>query len=241
MTAARKLAAPEVEYPDSDGKPMAESDLHRKLMTDLIERLTARYAGEPNTYVSGNLLVYFERGNPYRVLAPDGFVAFDVPNRLRRTFKTWEEGKFPDVVFEITSKTTEREDMSHKFDIYQNEWRVKEYFLFDPFEEYLEPSLLGYRRGRGELKIIKPSRGRLTSKLLGITLERDGTRLLLRDVATGQELLLPDAKRARAAERRAKQALTEAEHEKQARLRAEAEVARLKAELAALRRQAPPA
>ena len=103
-------AAREIEYPESDGKPMAETDVHRKVMTDLIDRLIARYAHRDDMYVSGNLLVYYFEGKPEKCLAPDCFVVFGVPAGDRRTYKTWEEGKFPDVVFEITSKKTKKEE-----------------------------------------------------------------------------------------------------------------------------------
>src|SRR5438045_3668583 len=41
-------------YPSSDGKPMAETELHRDLMIYSIEALKVRYAEDPNTQVSGN-------------------------------------------------------------------------------------------------------------------------------------------------------------------------------------------
>jgi Uma2 family endonuclease len=211
-----KTRVSEVEYPSSDGMPMAETDLHRILMVDLIARLQERYAGRKDVYVSGTLFVYYEEGKPHKVLAPDCFVVFGVPPGLRDTFKTWEEGAFPAVVFEFTSKTTQREDMFNKFTTYQDVWGVKEYFLFDPYEEYLQPSLLGYRLTRGKLKQIRSARGGIASQVLGVTLTRDGNRLVLRDTSTGKELLTPDA------------------------AKAEAEIARLKAELDALRRRQPP-
>jgi hypothetical protein len=148
---------------------------------------------------------------------------FGVPNRRRRSYKTWVEGRFPDVVFEFTSASTQEQDLGDKFDIYQDVWRVKEYFLFDPLDEYLDPPLLGYRMSRGELRPIRPAKGAVSSKVLGVTLSRDGTRLVLRDTATGAELLTPEEQRVAV--------------ERAAREQAEAEGARLKAEIAALRRK----
>jgi Uma2 family endonuclease len=208
MTAVRKPIA-EIVYPETDGMPMAESDLHRDIMVDLINRLKERYAKRKNVYVTGNLLVYYEEGQWGVSLAPDCMVVFGVPNHHRRIYKTWEEGAFPSVVFEITSKTTQREDMLTKLRIYERIWKVKEVFLFDPTRDYLEPSLLGYRLSHGEYVRFKPTSGRLVSRELGITLERDGQRLILRDSKSGNELLLP----------------------------AEAEAARLRAELAKLKKK----
>jgi uncharacterized small protein (DUF1192 family) len=143
-----------------------------------------------------------------------------VPNRTRRSYRVWREGRYPDVVFEFTSARTQDQDLGDKFDTYRDAWKVKEYFLFDPFEEYLDPPLLGYRLVRGEFQPIKPVKGTLTSKTLGVTLSRDGARLILRDAATGAEVLTAAEQRAAALE---------------------AENARLKAELAALRKQKPSA
>lgn len=189
--------AAEVEYPESDGKPMAETDRHRKLMIDVIDRLTAWYADDPTVYVTGNLFVYYVEGNPRQALAPDCFVAFGVGNHDRDTYKTWEEGRFPSVVIELTSRTTMRDDLETKFATYQDVWRVSEYFLFDPFDEYLDPPLLGYRRRGDELKPIRPTKAGLTSKTMGITFRREGPRLILSDAATGEVLPTKDEQIAR--------------------------------------------
>ena len=37
----------EIEYPTSDGKPMAETDFHRKIMVDQIETLDHHFAADP--------------------------------------------------------------------------------------------------------------------------------------------------------------------------------------------------
>ncbi len=260
---ATRTARP-IEYPSSDGKPMAESDLHRQLLFAVVPRLDDYFRDRADVYVSGNLLVYYVEGDPRRVLAPDCFVAFGIPKGNRETFRTWAEGTFPAAVIEFTSKTTARDDQRTKFEIYRDIWRVKEYFLFDPREEYLEPSLQGFRRRGSELRPIRPSGGVLTSKTLGITLERDGEDLLLRDAETGRVLLTADEratleergrtdlerKRAERERQRAEQEKHRAEQEKQraeqekhradgeasSRMTAEAEVARLRAELDTLRK-----
>ena len=68
-----------VAYPTSDGKPMAETDDHRYLLVDLIETQKIHFESVPNVYVSGNLLMYYVRGNPRKHISPDVFVVFDVP------------------------------------------------------------------------------------------------------------------------------------------------------------------
>src|SRR5262245_26150699 len=86
----------EVDYPTSDGKPMAETDLHRRRMADSIDSLDDYFANEPQVYVSGNLLLYYERGNRRKHVSPDVFVVRGVPKLpLRDHYLLWEEGKGP--------------------------------------------------------------------------------------------------------------------------------------------------
>jgi len=71
-------AAPTLVYSESDGEPMAETDLHRKLMMDFIHMLEDHFSDAKDVYVSGNLLMYHEKGNIYKSVAPDVFVVFGV-------------------------------------------------------------------------------------------------------------------------------------------------------------------
>src|SRR5579859_2011180 len=144
-----------IEYPTSDGKPMAETDFHRDLMVDEIETLKLHYADQPEVYVSGNLLIFYEEGNRRKHISPDVFVVRGVGMRRRLYYLLWEEKKSPEVIFEITSKTTRREDLGKKRTLYRDVLKVKEYFLFDPFEEYLDPSMQGYRLRGGEYHPIR--------------------------------------------------------------------------------------
>ncbi len=179
----RKLSSNHL-YPTSDGRPMAETDYHRELMFDLIHSLQARYAADPSVYVSGNLLVFYRPNDRRRHLSPDCFVVFGVPKGERLNYLTWEEGKGPDVVFELTSKTTRREDISTKFAQYRDVLKVKEYFLFDPFADYLTPSMQGFRLRAGEYQPIRMKGGRIPSRLLGLHLERAEHTLRLWDPNT---------------------------------------------------------
>ena len=134
----------EPEYPSSDGKPMAESDLHRQRMVDLIEALKCHYQGQ-EVYVSGNLLLYYERGNPKACLSPDVLVTLDRPSHPREIYKLWEEGKAPELVIEVTSKSTRKKDTHHKKALYEM-LGVQEYLLFDPRGDYLDSRFQVYRR-----------------------------------------------------------------------------------------------
>jgi len=115
----------QVNYPESDGKPMGETDDHRQEMVRHIEVLGDFYQGQ-NVYVSGNLLVYYVPGNPRKYVVPDAFVAKGISPRARRVYKIWLEGKAPDVVIETTSRKTRRKDTVQKPELYAH-LGVKEY------------------------------------------------------------------------------------------------------------------
>lgn len=188
---AHRTALKRNDYPTSDGRPMAETDWHRDLMVRLIETLKHYYAAQERVYVSGNLLLFYEPGDRRRHVSPDVFVVKDVPKHDRPNYLTWEEGKGPDVVIELTSSSTRGEDLETKFRLYQSTLRVPEYFLFDPLGDYLDPPLRGYRLRRGRYAAIRPVEGRLPSQALGLHLERHGRDLRLYDRATEEWLPNP--------------------------------------------------
>lgn len=227
-------------YPTSDGKPMAETDRHRQIMLDLIEQLKRHFADDPDTYVSGNLLLFYDPKDKRKHLSPDCMVIFGVPDEERINYLTWEEGKGPDVVFEITSSSTRREDTRKKMEKYRDTLKVREYFLFDPYEDYLDPPMQGYRLRAGQYVTIRPQADRLPSQLLGLHLERDGANLRLwnpdtgawlrtnLEIAEAEELLRREADTAR---READTARREADEARARADAAEAELAKLRARL----------
>jgi Uma2 family endonuclease len=221
------LVTPEVFYPDSDGKPMGETPLHVLNFRWLVELLDAWFAQAKRVFVAGNMFVYYEQGRPRRHVSPDVFVVRGIPKIVdpqRRRYLLWEN-KAIDFVIELTSDSTRTEDTDHKMSIYRDIIGVKEYFLFDPYEEHLHPPLQGYRLSRGVYVPIRQVDGRLPSKVTGLHLEAAGELLRLYDPATQAWLLTPPEER---------EARLEAE---QVIARAEDENERLRREIAALRRQ----
>ena len=225
----RPREADEIEYPASDGEPMAETGFHVTLIAFVLSMLRAFFRQQADVYVGSNMFVYYEEGDNNRKFAPDVFAAFGVPGHERRSWFTWKEGKGPDVIFEFTSKGTQEEDQFTKKGLY--EWLgVKEYFLFDPLDEYLKPRLQGFRLVDGVYHPLSLVNGQLQSELLGLTLGADGNMLTLTNTKTGERLLPPpELLEAYQAEVEARRAETEA------RRKAEAEVERLRAELEKLR------
>ncbi len=194
-------APPEIDYPESDGKPMGETELHRNWTIRILDILRQRYRGQA-VYVASDLLLYYEEGSPTKFVVPDCFVVRNCATHLRRTFQTWKEERVPDAVIEVTSRSTSRTDTVDKPIIYEM-MGVQEYFLFDPTSDYLESSLQGYRLIDGQFREIPPIDGRLRCLTLGVDLSVHDQALQIIDCETGVVQL------------------TEAEFEQSARLQAE--------------------
>ncbi|MFN6564562.1 MAG: Uma2 family endonuclease [Nostoc sp. ChiSLP01] len=183
-----------IEYPDEDGKPMAEGDLQRKCLVYATTVLDIYFQNRLNVYVAGNLFIYYEKGNPESVVAPDVFVVFGVEKRDRGSYKTWEENdKIPDFVLEITSKTTRSKDQGAKKGIYAF-LGVHEYFQYDPTGDYLNPQLQGLHLVEGNYfpvatNTLPDGTVSLPSQVLGLELRLEGGKLRFYNPATGQTLL----------------------------------------------------
>jgi len=174
-TRLRPPAQPSIiRYPDSDGEPMAESDLQYRCITDIRFGLEQFYRENSQVYVGADLLIYYVEGDPGKSVAPDVFVALGVPRGLRHNYLIWEEGKPPDVAFEFASPGTWRGDLGWKRGLYLG-LGVQEYFLFDPSGEYFQPMLQGYSLAGDAYKplaLLETQRGErgLFSQVMGLEL-----------------------------------------------------------------------
>lgn len=180
-------------YPEGDGEPMAETDVHRKqLSTLLVDPLIEHFRDDPEIYVSGNLFLYYHEGDPRKSTAPDVFVVKGVSDHERRTYKLWEEGVAPCFIIEVTSTGTRRNDWREKRFLFED-LGVAEYFLFDPYGEYMQPSLQGFRLVDGfyrqlEPKILPTGELEFYSNELQLILRTVGHSLRLYNPDTGEVL-----------------------------------------------------
>ena len=204
---------------------MAESDFQFEPLSYAVESLKIRFQDRSDVYVAGNIFFYYEEGEPTEVVAPDVLVVIGAEKRKRRTYKLWEEPKAPDFVLEITSSTTRSKDQGTKKGLYQF-LGVTEYFCYDPTGDYLKPPLMGFRLEGGLYVPIPPKEQSeslviVPSQTLGLDLRAEGREFRFVDPQTGRAL----------------QNLAESEYElaesEAARLRAEARVRELEAQLAA--------
>ncbi|MBI1988053.1 MAG: Uma2 family endonuclease [Nitrospinae bacterium] len=239
---------PIIDYPDSDGEPMADNDPQYRCITDTRFALEQYYHDDFRVYVGADLLIYYVEGDPTKSVAPDVLVSLGVPKRNRRSYRLWEEGKPPDVVYEFASERSWRGDLGWKRGLYEG-LGIREYFLFDPTGEYFSPVLRGYRLEEEvyqRLPLMESPSGEisLVSEVLGLELwvKTDGEEgmpwvLRLYDPKTGKWLPTPaeEAEARRTAEARAAEAEARAAEEAQARHAAEARATALAVELDRLR------
>ena len=182
-----------IDYPTSDGKRLAENDPQLHAIHYAFGALLLYYREHAGVYVSADLLIYYEEGNPRASVAPDVFVVFGVEDRMRRNYKVWEEGKGPDFVLEVASPNTWREDVGPKRTVYAR-LGVKEYFLYDPTGEHYSPRLQGYRLVDGTYERLKAVESidrtlAIRSEVLGLEMWARGDRMRFRDPSTGENLL----------------------------------------------------
>ena len=167
-------AAPTLVYPESDGEPMAETGKHVRNLLDMIEMIDRLFRDVPDVHVCGNMFLYYEEGNPRKVISPDVFMVRGVGKKELRTYKTWEQQPYLDLVIEFASPSTFTRDFAEKKTIYEQILRVKEYYIYDPYHE-IQPSFVGFRLVEGSYEEIEFVEGRLPSETLGLELgERDG-------------------------------------------------------------------
>ena len=219
-------------YPESDGQPMGETQFHILAIMHLYEALDYFFRNHADVYVAVDMFMYYEQGNPSACKAPDVFVAKGVQGKhSRRSFRIWEEGVAPTVIFEVTSDKSRYEDQEAKPRVYAA-LGVSEYFVFDPDSNHRNPTLEGFRLDGGVYQPLPlDEAGRLKSQELGLALESERPLLRLIDLRTGRRIMTysekadeADAERARA---NIELARANAEFARTAEL--EAELARLRA------------
>ncbi len=212
--------ADEIVYPDSDGRPVAESDFQLTPLIYALDALKAYFQSREDVYVAGDMFLYYEEGNPKAAVAPDVFVVLGAPKGDRHSYKLWQEPKAPDFVLEITSKSTRSEDQGVKRGVYAF-LGVREYWQYDPTSDYLKPPLKGLRlvgENYESLPAGIAEGGELSihSEVLNLDIRLEKGSLRFYDPATGRKLL--SYQEIEQARQQAEQARQQAE---QARLQAE--------------------
>ncbi len=123
---------PQIDYPDSDGKPMADNTQQFRWIVLLKENLELLFADNAQVFVAGDLLWYPVEGSPEISVAPDVLVVFERPKGERGSYKQWQENNIaPQIVFEILSPGNRLKEMTKKLQFYER-YGVEEYYIYDP-------------------------------------------------------------------------------------------------------------
>jgi len=165
-TTTRLTAHEEMEYPESDGEPMAENTEQYDWITLIEEGFDDVFRDDPNVFVAADLFWYPVKGNNKIRRAPDVMVAIGRPKGRRGAYLQWREaGLAPQVVFEILSPSNRGEELALKFQFYET-YGVEEYYIYDPDFYTLE----GWLRADDTLRKVPEMNG-WASPRLGVRFE----------------------------------------------------------------------
>lgn len=201
-------------------EPEMESSLHYAQLALLVAVLEWWWRDRRDFFIGANLSVYFSteylKNRDFR--GPDFFVVKGVDHHPRKSWVVWEEGgKYPDLIIELLSDSTEDIDREIKLELYQNRFRTPEYFWFSPYT--LE--FAGWKLVDGKYQKIEPNeKGWLWSAVLELYLgvEDDALSYFTREgekVASPQEDAFHEMRRAEQERQRAEQERRRADQEKQ--------------------------
>jgi len=156
-------AANGIIYPHSDGKPLGESEPHLQCIRWLLDAVEDVLRGRNEVSIHGDMLWYWREGHPRENRAPDVMVLFGVPmDPTRLSYKGWEHrGIVPAVIIETASAEQEGQLLGEMRDDYER-LGVREYFVFDWSDHYLEQPLYGFRLHGRRYRAIRPSGRRPT-------------------------------------------------------------------------------
>lgn len=215
---------------------MPEGDRHFQAKTRALDTLRGYFARQRRRiYLAAELPIYYPAEPRF---APDLLAVLDVENHPRDKWVVGAEGKGLDWVLEVHVGGDRKKDAEHNVARYSR-LGIPEYFVYDRARNQLLAHRLS-APGAATYSPILPQRGRYESRVLGLEIEvtRDrlrffaGTAMLLEsdELIARLEQLLEDV------QQRAEEEARHREEETRRREEAEVEVARLREELARLKK-----
>ncbi|KJH71405.1 Uma2 family endonuclease [Aliterella atlantica] len=160
MSLAKDLVpTDDIIFPPGDlysDEPPVETDLHLRQIILLLQCLDWWWRSRDDYFATGNLTIYYSprqlKSEDFR--GPDFFVVLGTERKTRKSWVVWQEdGKYPNIIVELLSKSTAATDRSLKKQIYQDTFRTPDYFWFDP--DSLE--FAGFRLVGGQYQPIQPN------------------------------------------------------------------------------------
>ncbi len=245
--------ATEKPWYDLIGEPEPPEDGMQQYRTirDISSVLGQIFDDREDVLVTGGSFIVYNDASPGSIVAPDCYIAFGVDARLlertKRSYRISEWGKPPDVVIEVASESTAKNDLDGKRRLYE-QIGIPEYWRFDGLGgEFYGSPIIGERLLDGKYQpcsVHTSEDGNVWhhSELLGLDFcwqeAADGYgRLRVQDADTGEWLnFLDEEREARLSAEKAREVAEDArEAAEDARLAAEARAAELEAELRRLR------
>ena len=229
-----------------DPEPVEDAMQQIPTINRILPMIEGHFKNRPDVLVTGEAYLCWDSSNMNAKLTPDCMVALDINPEdveLRNGYLIWEIGKPPDVVIEVASKHTAREDLTLKRDRYAS-LGIAEYWRLDPSggDRYGEP-LVGEYLSHGEYRRIGLHEGDdglvwARSPVMGINLRWDGRHFATQDPVTGYTMLgLVEANETAREERAAREA-AEAREAQERNARLQEQAARQAAEAAAAQERA---
>jgi len=168
--------SPEIIYPESDGKPMADNTKQYELIVMIKENLEHLFADNDDVFIAADLFWYPVQYDNKTKYAPDVMLAFGRPKGDRRSYLQWEENNIPpQVVFEILSPANSKGEMKKKLKFYER-YGVQEYYEYDPDKNKLD----GWIRNANRLEHIE-NIDNWTSPILNVKFDLSENDLVLTD------------------------------------------------------------
>jgi Uma2 family endonuclease len=213
-------------YPLHEEDDVPETPDHESAVRYARNALAARF---PDWFITGNVCVYWERGNTRDYRAPDLLVVTEpLSEPVTRVYQLWKQ---PPIAFvlEVGSRSTFRKDVGPKVDLYQEKIKATEYCHIDLDRKTKQL----WRLEAGAYVPVEPeANGRLRSRELELEFDLDaegflriytlGGEMLLTHEETSQRLEEAEEQRRAAEQRAAEEAARRAELERQlAELRAQ--------------------
>ncbi|MGI0482850.1 Uma2 family endonuclease [Geminocystis sp. CENA526] len=135
-----EVLMPDATQLESD-EPEMESSKHYTQLLLLVSCLEWLWKDDNNFFIGANLTLYSSvkqlRHRDFR--GPDFFLVKNTEKKPRKLWVVWEEdGKYPDLIIELLSDSTANIDRTLKKQLYQDIFRISEYFLFSPDTMELE-------------------------------------------------------------------------------------------------------
>lgn len=139
-------------FPPSDlwsNEPPLESYRHVKQLILVLTCLERLWQNRQDFFAGANMSIYYSTRQlkSEDVRGPDFFVVLNTERRERKSWVVWaEDGKYPNLILEVLSDSTAKNDRGLKKQLYQDVFRTPNYFWFDPYTLEFAGFKLNYRR-----------------------------------------------------------------------------------------------